>query len=109
MPNLSNHQSTDYTETKVQTKHQPNDATRKIQESREMQEAKDLLVVSIKKWQREKNCYQSEDMDLIWILIPTNKSTAKYVNETLGETEHWTFGIKWNYCSFFYFGETMVS
>ena len=53
-----------------------------------MQEAKDLLVVSIKKWQREKNCYQSEDMDLIWILIPTNKSTAKLVNETLGEMEH---------------------
>ena len=88
MPNLSNHQSTDHTETKVQTKHQPSDVTGKIQEIREMQEAKDLLVVSIKKWQREKNCYQSEDMDLIWILIPTNKSTAKHVNETLGEMEH---------------------
>ena len=88
MPNLSNHQSTDYTETNEQTKHQPTDITRKIPKSREMQEAKDLLVVSIKNWQREKNCYQSEDMDLIWILIPTNKSTAKLVNETLGEMEH---------------------
>ena len=77
-----------YTETKVQSKHQPSDVTRKIPKSWEMQEAKDILVVLTKKWQREKNCYQSEDMDLIWILIPTNKSTAKLVNETLGETEH---------------------